>query len=372
MNEEIILGMARPYVRDSAMTYDEFSGVFSKKKKKEQYIVTDLLYKNGIDLVDRHIEDSELVLDIDSVNRASDDLEDEELEILYDPSLFQDRGAPEGRDDSLIVYKEIRQSNEILCSLIQQGDRQAVQDLCIKNKRLVDKYVSAYKKRFGDRLDFQDLEQVGFLGLIKAAQRFSIQQGTAFSTYAVFWIKQSSAREIMDNGYAIRIPVHMLERINKVVAIHNRLAGEGVPSHRRIPQIASETGFSDDEVRECLTLKANILGYTSLDVPIGEDGGTELRDLIPDEEEDPVERIVLDHALRRELEKIFATLSPRERDILKLRFGWDDDCPKTLEEISSEYHVTRERIRQIEAKAIKKMQHPSRRRRLDDFWEDRS
>ena len=176
----------------------------------------------------------------------------------------------------------------------------------------------------------------------------------------------------MDNGYAIRIPVHMLERINKVVAIHNRLAGEGVPSHRRIPQIASETGFSDDEVRECLTLKANILGYTSLDVPIGEDGGTELRDLIPDEEEDPVERIVLDHALRRELEKIFATLSPRERDILKLRFGWDDDCPKTLEEISSEYHVTRERIRQIEAKAIKKMQHPSRRRRLDDFWEDRS
>ena len=119
-------------------------------------------------------------------------------------------------------------------------------------------------------------------------------------------------------------------------------------------------------------MKANILGYTSLDVPIGEDGGTELRDLIPDEEEDPVERIVLDHALRRELEKIFATLSPRERDILKLRFGWDDDCPKTLEEISSEYHVTRERIRQIEAKAIKKMQHPSRRRRLDDFWEDRS
>ena len=126
MNEEIILGMARPYVRDSAMTYDEFSGVFSMLSKKEQYIVTDLLYKNGIDLVDRHIEDSELVLDIDSVNRASDDLEDEELEILYDPSLFQDRGAPEGRDDSLIVYKEIRQSNEILCSLIQQGDRQAV------------------------------------------------------------------------------------------------------------------------------------------------------------------------------------------------------------------------------------------------------
>lgn len=370
MNEEIILGMAGPYVKDGAITYDEFDQIFSILSRKEQYTVTDILYKNGIDLVDARIEDDVLVLDVDSGDGADEEFEDDSFEVLYDEALFKDKGAHESQIESLIVHKNIRQSNEILCSLIQQGNRQAFQDLCVKNKRLVDKYVTAYEKRYGNHLDFEDLEQVGFLGLIKAAQRFDIHQGAAFSTYAVFWIKQSISREIMENGYAIRIPVHMMEKINKVVAAHNRFAGEGIRSQERIPQIAEQLGYSDDEVRECLKLKTNFLGYTSLDVPIGEDSDSELGDFIPDEDEYSTEALVLNKALRHEIETMLTTLRPREQDILKLRFGWDDNCPRTLEEIGMKYNVTRERIRQIEAKALRKMRHPSRFRRLKDFWEE--
>ena len=255
MNEEIILGMVGPYVKDSAITYNEFDQIFSILSRKEQYTVTDILYKNGIDLVDAHIKDDILVLDVDSEDEFDEKLEDDDFEVLYDEALFRDNGVHESEIEHLIVHKNIRQSNEILCSLIQQGNRQAAQDLCIKNKRLVDKYVIAYEKRYGNHLDFEDLEQVGFLGLIKAAQKFDIHQGTSFSTYAVFWIKQSISREIMDNGYAIRIPVHMMEKINKVVMCHNKLTGEGVPPHERILQISSQLEYSVDDVRECLKLK---------------------------------------------------------------------------------------------------------------------
>lgn len=367
MNEEIVLSMAGPYVKDGAITYGEFDRIFSVLSRKEQYAATDILYKNGIDLVDAHIDDDALVLDVESGDGLAEDMEGREFEVLYDEALFKDRGV---REDQVDVHKNIRQSNEILCSLIQQGNRQAVQDLCIKNKRLVDKYVIAYEKRYGNRLDFEDLEQVGFLGLIKAAQRFSIRQGTAFSTYAVVWIKQSISREIMDNGYAIRIPVHMMERINKVAAVYNRLAAEGGPSHERVPQIAGQLGYSDGVVRECLKLKANIIGYTSLDIPVGDESGSELGDFVPAEEEYSVEQLALNRALRHEMEAVLTTLTPREQDVLKLRFGWDDNCPRTLEEIGEKYCVTRERIRQIEAKALRKIRHPSRSRRLKVFWEE--
>lgn len=370
MNEEIILGMARPYVKDGTITYDEFDRIFSILTRREQYTVTDILDKNGISLIDGPIGDDVLVLDVDSGDDSDDALEDTGFELLYDDALFKDKGAQGPQSESLILHRDVRQSNEILCHLIQQGNRQAAQDLCIKNKRLVDKYVLAYEKRYGNHLDFEDLEQVGFLGLIKAAQKFSIHQGTAFSTYAVFWIKQSISREIMDNGYAIRIPVHTMEKIKKVVVIHNRLAEEGVPLPERVSQIAGELGCSEDDVREYLKLKQNFLGYTSLDLPVGDENESELGDFVPAEEAYSVEQIVLNQALRREMESVLDTLKPRERNILKLRFGWDDHRPRTLDEIGLEYHVTRERIRQIEAKALKKLRHPSRTRRLKDFWEE--
>lgn len=356
--------MAKPYVKDGAITYDEFEQIYSILSKKEQYKVTDILYENGINLIDEHIADTDIILDIDN---DEVDVECEDFEVLYDENIFKDSKADLYTNESLVIHKEVRQSNEILCALIQQGNSQAAQDLCVKNKKLVDKYVAAYQKYFRNRLDFEDLEQVGFLGLITAANKFDVKLGTSFSTYAVYWIKQSISREIMDNGYAIRIPVHMMERISKVTSSYNRLAEEGFPLQRAIGQIAEELGLSEEMVRESLALKENVIGYTSLDTPIGEDGDTVLGDFIPAEDEESVEQIVTRGLLRQQLEGVLRTLTPREEHVIRMRFGLVDGRPRTLEEVGKEFNITRERIRQIEAKAMRKLRHPSRSRRLKDY-----
>lgn len=370
MNEEIILSMAKPYVKDGAITYDEFDQLFSILSRKEQYKVSEVLFNNGINLVDSHVAEDALVLDIDVEDDLVEDFSADDFEILYDEDLFRDKSSGSTHFEELVLNKKVRQSNEILCHLIQQGSRQAVQDLCVKNHGLVSKYVFAYEKRYANRLDSEDLEQVGFMGLIKAAQRFDLRLGVSFSTYAVHWIKQSIAREIMDHGYAIRIPVHMMERINKVIAADNRLASEGLPILERIPYVANELGISEDDVREAMALRNNYLMYASLDTPVGEDQDSVLGDFIPMDEELSVEQIVFNKELRKELEAAIATLKPKEQEILKMRFGWDDNHPRTLEEIGTIYGVTRERIRQIEAKVVRKLRHPSRSRRLRVFMEE--
>lgn len=356
--------MAKPYVKDGAITYDEFEQIYSILSKKEQYKVTDILYENGINLIDEHIADTDIILDIDN---DEVDVECDDYEVLYDENIFKDSKADLYTNESLVIHKEVRQSNEILCALIQQGNSQAAQDLCVKNKKLVDKYVAAYQKYFRNRLDFEDLEQVGFLGLITAANKFDVKLGTSFSTYAVYWIKQSISREIMDNGYAIRIPVHMMERISKVTAIYNRLTEEGIPLQKAICQIAEELGLSEEMVRESLALKENIIGYTSLDTPIGEDGDTVLGDFIPAEDEESVEQIVTRGLLRQQLEVVLHTLTPREEHVIRMRFGLIDGRQRTLEEVGKEFNITRERIRQIESKALRKLRHSSRSRRLKDY-----
>ena len=372
MNEQLILDMASRYVKDGAITYDEFDEIYSMLSLREQYVVTDILYKNGIDLIDAHIDDDALVLDVDGDDPDQDGIEKDGngAEPLYDASLFKDKGFSNGDDEGLILNSEIHQSNEILCSQIQKGSRQALQDLCVKNKRLVDKYVTAYEKKYGNRLDFDDMEQVGFMGLMKAAEKFNAKEGTLFTTYADFWIKQSLSREIMDNGYVIRVPVHMVEQTNKVVAVRNILEDAGVPPREMVSMIASELGCSEDIVRECLAIKANVFGYTSLDAPVGENEDTEIGDLIPIEEGPTVEELTIAKFLRSDLEAVLASLTPKERDIVKLRFGWDGGRQKTLEEIGSLYDVTRERIRQIEAKALRKMRSPSRTQKIRGYLED--
>lgn len=372
MNEQLILSMASRYVKDGAITYDEFNKIYSILSLREQYVVTDILYKNGIDLIDAHIEDDTLVFDVDSDNSDFEDLTNccNEVELLYDDYIFKDKGTVGEANESLIVNKDIRQSNEILCSQIQKGSRQALQDLCIKNKKLVDKYVMAYEKKYGNHLDFDDLEQVGFMGLMKAAEKFNAKEGTSFTTYADFWIKQSLSREIMDNGYVIRVPVHMVEQTNKVVAVRNRLEDAGVQPREMVSMIASELGCSEDIVRECLALKANVFGYTSLDIPVNEDADTEIGDLIPDEDGPTVEEMTIAKFLRSDLETALVSLRPKERDIIKLRFGWDGGQKKTLEEIGALYDLTRERIRQIEAKALRKMRSPSRTQKIRGYLED--
>lgn len=362
MNEDIILQMAKPYVKDSSITYDEFEGLFKFLSIKEQYLVTEILYQNGINLVDEHTDDFALEID----NGLEEDATNEEFEILYDDLLFRDSTSDED-DEYLTVYKNIKQSNDILCHLIQDGNKQATQDLCIKNKRLVDKYVLAYQKRFGNRLDFEDLEQVGFIGLIKAAQKFDVNQGVTFSTYAVYWIRQAISREIMDNGYAIRIPVHMMERINKVIYWDNILRHEGYELEKRINQISDELDFTLEVVKECLILKKNYLTYASLNSPVGEEEESELGEFIPIDDELQTEDLAMEILLREQLEKVLSTLKEREQIILRLRFGLDDGRGRTLEEVGKMFNVTRERIRQIEAIALRKLRHPSRSRKLKDY-----
>ena len=367
MNQEIILHMAKPYVKDESITYTEFEKIYSMLSLKEQYVVSEILYKNGINLVDENesINKDSYILDTEE---EIDD-EDESFEILYDQFLFKDKDASETASSFLLVNKDVKQSNDILCTLIQEGNKQALQDLCIKNKRLVDKYVLAYQKRYGNRLDFEDLEQVGFVGLIKAAKRFDYRQGTAFSTYAVFWIKQSISREIMDNGYAIRIPVHMMERINKVVACDNAYYSKGLELNDRILAIAQELSLSKEAVIECLVLKNNYLSYSSLNASVGDEEETELGELLPEESMPSVEEIVVNKALREALENAISTLKPREQNVLRLRFGFDDNKLRTLEEVGQVFNITRERIRQIEDKALRKLRQPSCLKFLKDFYE---
>lgn len=359
MNESIILSMVQPYMKNGSITYEEFDNIYNMLSLKEQYIVLDILYKNGIELVDIN-EEVYILETADELNE--DDIED--FSILYDEGIFKDSNYSGDENEFLAINRDIRQSNENLCLLIQQRNRQAVQDLCVKNKKLVDKYVVAYQKRYGNRLDFEDMEQVGFMGLIKAARKFEINQGK-FSTYAVYWIKQAISREIMDNGYAIRIPVHMMERINKVVKVENQYINLSV--EQRIEKISEELSISKEAVRECLILKRNYLSYTSLNVPIGDEGDTELEEMLPEEGRISVEDIVVGGELKRDLEAVINTLTPREQRVLRLRFGLDDGQARTLEEIGMEFNLTRERIRQIEAKALSKLRHPSRLKKIKDY-----
>lgn len=352
MNEELILQMVQPYVKDSSITYDEFYNIFKFLSVKEQYKVTDILYNHGVNLVDEH---SEIALDIS---------DGEDFDILYDKSIFEDEKCSE-----VIVKdsKSVFQTNIILCHLIQDGNAQAKQDLCIKNKKLVDKFVTAYQKRYGNRLDFEDLEQVGFLGLIRAAQKFDFEQETSFSTYAVYWIKQAISREIMDHGFVIRIPVHMMERIDKVMRIYNMLFSENYSLDEKISIIKDELLLSEDEVRECLILKNNFITYASLSSPIGDDEESELIEFIPTEESVGTDKMVETIFLHEALEEAISRLKPREQEVIRLRYGiYDGEC-HTLEEIGQKYGVTRERIRQIEAKALKKLSSCQNAKKIKDF-----
>ena len=370
MNEHLILSMAEPYVKEGSITYNQFENIYSMLSLKEQYVVTEILNKNGIDLIaeEERTDKDDFILEAEiDEDEFDNDIESEwnPFSVRYDTSLFKDSNFNPEIPENLVVNRNVKQSNEILCTLIQQGNLQSTQDLCVKNQRLVDKYAAAYSKKYRHHLDFEDLEQVGFVGLLKAAQKFDIKLGYSFSTYAVWWIKQAISREIMDNGFAIRIPVHMMERINKIAAIENKFSD--CKPEERIKKIVNEMGMTEDAVRECMVLKTNILTYSSLNSPVGEEEDSELGDFIPSEDVLSVEDIVTSRELRRCLDKALETLTDRERQVLRIRFGLDDGKPHTLEYVGQLFGVTRERIRQIEDKALRKMRAPSRLRKLKGF-----
>ena len=266
-----------------------------------------------------------------------------------------------------LLQCQTKRSNIMLCKLIQEGDQQAKQELCIKYQGLVRKYAYAYYKVYGNDLPIEDLEQMGYLGLLIAAVKFDFSYHNTFSTYAKFWIMQNISRGVAC-GFIIRLPLYLLKDIVRCSGLYNYCEQKELDHRKRIEVIANRMGIETSKVEELLSLRKRYMNLAPLNVPAGEDQIYELEELLEDTQQIPIEEQVVDSALIAEVEKVLSTLTDREERVIRLRFGIGGEDEHTLEQIGEILHLTRERVRQIENEAMRKMRNPNRSKSLRAFY----
>ena len=353
-----LLAMAKK--KKNVLEYQEISDHFADLHLEEEQMdeILDALEKSGIDVLritdDDDIPDEELLLsDEDEVDMENLDLSIPDGISIEDPVRMYLKEI--GKVPLLSAEEEIE-----LAKRMENGDQEAKKRLAEANLRLV---VSIAKRYVGRGMLFLDLIQEGNLGLIKAVEKFDYRKGYKFSTYATWWIRQAITRAIADQARTIRIPVHMVETINKLIRVSRQLLQE-LGREPTPEEISEEMGMPVDRVREILKISQEPV---SLETPIGEEEDSHLGDFIQDDNVPVPAEAASFTLLREQLVEVLGTLTEREQKVLRLRFGLDDGRARTLEEVGKEFNVTRERIRRIEAKALRKLRHPSRSRKLKDY-----
>ncbi|MDE7325816.1 MAG: RNA polymerase sigma factor RpoD [Lachnospiraceae bacterium] len=357
--------------KKNVLEYEEINDFFAELELGSEQMekIYDYLEKNEVDVL-REPAETEFIgpedeIDVDESELALIEAESEDLSKI-------DLSVPEGigLEDPVRMYlKEIGKVQLLsadeeteLAVRMERGDADAKKRLAEANLRLV---VSIAKRYVGRGMQFLDLIQEGNLGLIKAVEKFDYRKGYKFSTYATWWIRQAITRAIADQARTIRIPVHMVETINKLIRVQRQLLQE-LGREPYPEEIAKEMSLSVDRVREIQKIAQEPV---SLETPIGEEEDSHIGDFVEDDRLPVPAEAAAFTMLKEQLNDVLGTLTDRERKVLRLRFGLDDGRQRTLEEVGKEFDVTRERIRQIEAKALRKLRHPSRSKKLKDYLE---